>query len=110
MDTDKIRQKTASNWQPMTNKHDLAVLGKLGEEAGELSAAISRCIIQGLNEKHPSTGKSNRLWLEEELADAQALISLAIARLGLDQAAIEDRRLAKFDYAHPWLKGLAETP
>lgn len=65
MKTEDIPSTPPSDWQPITNKHDLAVLGKLGEEATELGSAIFRCIIQGLNEREPTTGKVNRQWLEE---------------------------------------------
>jgi hypothetical protein len=59
-------------WRPMTRPIDLKHLGKLGEESNELGAAISRCIIQGIDEREPVTGKPNRQWLAEEIADVLA--------------------------------------
>lgn len=106
METADIPVKVASDWQPITNKHDLAVLGKLGEEAAELASAISRCIIQGLSECEPTTGKVNRVWLEEEVADVFALAALAIIHLGLDISAIMERQQRKIAFKAPWFEGL----
>lgn len=106
MDTKDIPADAPSNWQPITSKHDLAVLGKLGEEASELGSAISRCIIQGIDESEPRTLKSNRQWLEEEIADVMALTTIAIQRLGLDTEAIMERRRRKIKYKEPWFVSL----
>jgi hypothetical protein len=56
-------------WHPISDPKELKVLGKLCEEVNELGSAISRCIIQGVNECHPMTQKCNRTWLEDEIAD-----------------------------------------
>ena len=106
MNTKDITDSAPSNWQPITNKHDLAVLGKLGEEANELGAAISRCIIQGIDEKEPITGKINKQWLEEEISDVYALAFLAIKRLNLDNLAITDRSARKIDHKEKWFNAL----
>lgn len=108
METADIPTKELSDWQPITNKHDLAVLGKLCEEVNELGAAISRCIIQGLDEAEPVTHKINRKWLEEELGDVFALATIAIERLGLNDSAISDRSARKIRYKMPWFLSLAE--
>ena len=107
MDTRDIPTKALSDWQPITDKHDLAVLGKLGEEVNELGSAICRCVIQGIDECEPETLKANRAWLEEELADVMALTTIAINRLGLDTAAIMERRQRKIAYKEPWFASLA---
>lgn len=107
MDTKDIPAAPPSDWQPITDKHDLAVLGKLGEEAAELCSAISRCIIQGLDEAEPVTRKINREWLENELADVMAMTTIAIQRLGLDTQDIMERRLRKIAYKNPWFDALA---
>lgn len=108
MDTKDIPITEApSDWQPITNKHDLAVLGKLGEEVGELSAAIFRCVIQGINEQEPRTHKINKQWLQDEIADAMAMQIIAVSRLGLDLQAILDRRDRKMAYKQPWFDSLA---
>lgn len=99
-----------SDWQPITNKHDLAVIGKLGEEACELGSALFRCVIQGIDEREPKTHKVNRQWMEEEIADVMALTTLAVERLGLDMAAIEARRDRKMAYKAPWFANLADAP
>lgn len=56
-----------SLWIPNTSSLDLAVLGKLAEETAELGASLARCIIQGVIESEPVTGKPNREWLEDEI-------------------------------------------
>lgn len=106
MKTDEIPTDGPSDWQPITNKHDLAVLGKLGEEASELSTACHRCTIQGMDEQEPTTGKPNRQWLEEEIADVLAMAEIAMDRFGLNPEVINDRRMRKVAYKQPWFDAL----
>jgi NTP pyrophosphatase (non-canonical NTP hydrolase) len=80
-----------SPWHPITDPFELKVLGKLGEEAGELSSVVSRCIIQGILECHPLTGKVNKEWLEEEIADVLASIAIAQDSFDLNREAIRMR-------------------
>lgn len=70
-------------WHPMKDPVDIKTLGKALEEAGELISAMARCLIQGIDEKEPQTGKSNRQWLEEELADVDATNTLVKERFGV---------------------------
>lgn len=65
-----------SPWQPEQDKIRLAALGKLLEELGEASAIVARCIIQGVDEGEPVTGKPNREALWQELADIKAATSI----------------------------------
>lgn len=95
-----------SDWQPITNKHDLAVLGKLGEEVGELVSAIFRCIIQGLDESEPVTHKVNRKWLEDEIADVEAMLRQTKSRFDLHFQEIERRTIRKFAYKDVWFEAL----
>ncbi|MDE2031372.1 MAG: hypothetical protein KGI58_03905 [Patescibacteria group bacterium] len=69
-----------SPWYPITNQVDLKHLGKLLEELGELTSAVSRCLIQGINEREPETNKLNRDWIEDEIADVIANIQLVEKR------------------------------
>ena len=61
----------------------------------------ARCIIQGLDEVDPDTGRTNRAELEREIADVEACLSQAQKRLGvafdLDRAAGKSRG---FDHWH----------
>jgi hypothetical protein len=82
-------------WHPMTDARDVKTLGKLGEETGELSAAICRCLIQGVDECEPVTGKSNRQWLEDEIADVRLHIRLVIERFALDEKRMAEREAKK---------------
>lgn len=78
-------------WHPIADAVDLKHLGKLGEELNECGAAVSRCIIQGLDEAEPVTGKINREWLEDEIADVEANIKLVKQRFALDAYRIAER-------------------
>ena len=86
----------------MTNPLDLKHLGKLGEEVDELGSAIFRCIIQGIDEAEPITGKVNRHWVEDEIADVLANIELVSKHFGLDRKRIEDRMLRKMSHLRGW--------
>ena len=91
-----------SPWQPENDKLHLAVVGKLGEEASELSSACHRCSIQGVDGKHPVTGKSNREWLQDEIADVLAGCAIAIEHFNLDLTEIMERREMKRKHKKAW--------
>lgn len=97
---DELRD--ANPWHPISNAVDLKHLGKLGEELNEAGSAVSRCIIQGVDEKEPVTGKINREWLEDELADVLANISLVCARFQLDTVRMEKRAQRKKLHLRQW--------
>lgn len=100
--------KVLSPWQPMTAPIDLKHLGKLGEELNEAGAAVSRCIVQGIDQCEPVTGKPNREWLEDELADVRAGDALAVEHFGLDEARIAARAEAKKARLRTWHTMLGE--
>lgn len=103
-DADKLRD--ANPWQPMADPLDLAHLSKLLEEVNELGAAIARCIIQGLDEREPVTGKPNREWLEDEIADVAAGCQLNGQRFRLDQVRIAHRIDRKIAHLKQWHRHL----
>lgn len=94
--------KEPNPWHPSLNAVDLKHLGKLAEESGELCSAAARCMIQGINEAHPTTGKVNQEWLEDEIADVLANIDLCVDRFELDQEHITERRRNKFIQLRKW--------
>ena len=100
VDADHLRD--ASPWHPMKDAVDLKHLGKLAEEMGEAVAAISRCIIQGINEHEPVTGKVNREWLEDELADVWAGMNLCCQHFGLDVLRMIERKRRKEKHLRQW--------
>jgi NTP pyrophosphatase (non-canonical NTP hydrolase) len=102
METEDIHKLKPSDWQPETSKVRLALLGKLGEEASELAGIALRCMIQGIDECEPVSGKPNRQKLEEELADVMALITQASNWLGLDMQSIMERRRKKIAFQEQW--------
>jgi NTP pyrophosphatase (non-canonical NTP hydrolase) len=91
-----------SKWVPTTNLAMLRRMGKLGEELGELQAVAARCIIQGIDEIDPASGKTNRQRLTEELADVQAQIGCTVLALRLDQEAMAQRTARKVGYMREW--------
>lgn len=94
--------KQLSPWHPIKDPVDLKTLGKLNEELGECTAAVSRCIIQGVFENEPVTGKKNIDWLEDEIADVMAGFALTIERFKLDKKKMEARTLAKYNRLKEW--------
>lgn len=89
-------------WHPMRDALDLKHLGKLAEETNELGSAISRCIIQGVDECEPVTHKPNREWLQDEIADVLANAELVMEHFELDRAQIAERRLRKMKHLRGW--------
>ncbi len=92
--------RDANPWHPMTNSVDLKHLGKLLEECGELVSALSRCLIQGINESEPVTGVVNKDWLENEIADVITGIELVEKRFGLMR--LEGRIAKKTKHLSQW--------
>lgn len=80
------QMKKPNPWIPEENLIIRAILGKFIEEAGEAITAASRCLIQGLDEKHPITGKANIQWLEEEFDDLENMIKQARRRFQLESS------------------------
>lgn len=95
-------------WEPMRKPIDLKHMGKLGEELGECQAASSRCMIQGIDAAEPVTGKPNREWLEDELADVLANGILNVEHFNLDLDRILARAVRKMALLRVWHGMLAE--
>ncbi len=94
-----------SPWVPMNKAIDLKHLGKLLEELGEATSIVSRCLIQGIDEKQPVTGKLNRDALEEELADVEANIELVRRHFMLDvRQHRRERKIAQLSAWHSMLE------
>lgn len=89
-------------WHPMQEPVAVKHLGKLSEESCELGAAVSRCLIQGIDEAEPVTGKINREWLEDEIADVRANSELCIEHFKLDEARIAARVARKKAHLRGW--------
>jgi hypothetical protein len=89
-------------WKPMSCPKEIKTIGKCQEECGELQAALSRCLIQGIDEVEPVTGKINRDWLEDELADVMATTQLVIKRFKLDEDKMIDRVTIKLPKLRKW--------
>jgi hypothetical protein len=82
VNTDDIAAAPPSPWKPEADPVNLAILGKLSEELGELSGIVSRCIIQGIDGREPRSDVANRAALQDEIADVAACIMIAVERFG----------------------------
>lgn len=96
-------------WSPMTDPTDLKILGKQVEELNECGSATARCVIQGVDEKEPTTGKVNRRWLEEEMADVYACFAHTVERFGLDTEFIAKRAEEKYHRLATWHEMLVKV-
>lgn len=100
--------KDPSPWNPLNNSAlDLKLLGKLAEELSEAGSVTARCIIQGVMEEHPETGKLNKDWIEDELADVMANINLVSAHFGLNENRMNKRMERKIVHLSRWHNGLS---
>lgn len=91
-----------SKWVPINDPMLQRRMGKTGEECAELGAVVARIGIQGIDEVDPSSQKTNRQRLEEEIADVYAQLDECINRLGLRGDFIESRRQTKRGYMQEW--------
>jgi len=98
----KGNEQEYAPWHPITNTVALKTLGKLGEEAGELSTIICRAIIQGLNGIDPRTGKTNFVLIQEEMADVIANMQLVGELIGADDVSIHERAEYKIGKLRTW--------
>lgn len=97
---------TISPWMPEQDQIRLAALGKLIEELNEASQRAARCIIHGIDEIDPDSGRTNRAELERELADVKACVMVAQDVLGLQLST--ERRIAKREGFERWHRMIAE--
>lgn len=89
-----------SPWFPEQDQVRLAILGKLIEECNELAARAARCIIHGIDETDPDSGRLNRDELVREMADVIACVKTAEIKLGVE---CDMRRVdKKFDGFRTW--------
>lgn len=104
MEDDDIIPENYAPWVPMIDPASVKALGKLAEEAGELVAVASRCIIQGIDEKIPESDKTNRDWLEQELADIFANAEIVCEHFALNYDRINSRMSKKKRLLERWLQ------
>jgi NTP pyrophosphatase (non-canonical NTP hydrolase) len=89
-------------WYPERDVNSLRALGKTLEELGELTSAVARCLIQGVNEVEPISKKPNRLWLEQEIADVHTQLMILVEHFHLDAKAISVRTQKKYHQMQEW--------
>lgn len=111
--SDHNNLRPPSPWNPITDPVTLKILGKLLEEAGELTSALSRCVIQGIEEAEPVTGKVNRQWLLEEAADVGVGLELTLRMLQLtpeENVAYMERVARKREHLQAWHEMAGSPP
>lgn len=91
-----------TKWTPTTDLMMLRRMGKLLEELAELSNVAARCIIQGVDETDPGSGKVNRQRLVEEIADVYAQLDVTVNMLDLPGFIIESRVNNKTGQMREW--------
>jgi hypothetical protein len=91
-----------TKWTPTTDLMMLRRMGKLIEELAELSNVAARCIIQGIDETDPGSGKVNRQRLIEEIADVYAQLDTTVSILELSRWQIEKRVNDKTNQMKEW--------
>lgn len=94
-----------TKWIPITNLKMLRRMGKLIEELLELGIVAVRCIIQGIDEVDPGSGKTNRQRLMDEMADVEAQLVVTSHWLFADTATMEymgARTNEKIGYMRQW--------
>lgn len=93
-------------WQLKQSMSDAVLLALLGKHLGIAGAAVSRCIIQGIDECEPVTGKLNRQWLEESLGGVLSALPRILAMLNRDdivtRARMGRRREKKTAHLQQW--------
>jgi len=94
-----------SPWHPTADPKELKVVLKFLEELGEAVSAGARALMQGIDEAEPTTGKVNRIWLTEEIADVQGNAELVIEHFQLNRAAILVRAERKKANLRLWHEG-----
>lgn len=96
---------TISPWMPEQDQIRLAVLGKLIEECNELAGRSARCIIQGIDEADPTSGRTNLAELEREIADVMACIGTAYKHFPIktDYRRVSDKE-AGFERWHEMIR------
>lgn len=110
MDEFKPPSTPPNPWQPERDPLTIAILGKMLEEVNELGSALSRCLIQGTHEKEPMTGRFNREWLEDEMADITAAGQIVMEHFQLDTHRMGERASSKFSFLIRWLDQLRVHP
>ena len=103
--------KKPSLWMPEPNVALHQAIGKLAEEAGELATIAARCLIQGVDQCEPVTGKPNLTALLQEMADVIAILNVVHEELGdrlteeLDDE-MDERITRKIAHKKEWLEAI----
>ncbi|MDK4703859.1 hypothetical protein PH562_16530 [Rhizobium sp. CNPSo 4062] len=100
------REVSITLWKPEPDVLIHQALGKACEEASELATILARCLIQGLDQSEPVSGKPNRQALFEEIADLDAAVQWLRELIGDDYD--ESRADRKLNGFHRWQRMLEE--
>lgn len=89
-------------WVPDDDPAQARRIGKTLEELGELTQALARVNIQGINANHVETGKPNLQWLQEETADVLAQIYCNLQFFDFDKEELYKRADRKIVLMEEW--------
>lgn len=93
-------------WIPTQDIIAQKIMGKFLEEGGESISAVARALIQGIDGKEPTSGKPNRVWVEDELADLWALMTHLEQYYDLDLDRMAQRTEVKYNRLSEWFYGV----
>lgn len=77
-------------------------LAKLAEELGELQQVVGKKLAYYHTDVHPDGGPPLSERMQDEMGDVMAAIDFVVTEWGLDDAAVEVRRNAKFALFEAW--------
>jgi hypothetical protein len=81
---------------------DRILLAGFALRLNNCGSAVARCIIQGIDEREPITGKVNREWLHETIEHVIVTVGLVIKHFGLDREYIALRADKKKLHLQQW--------
>lgn len=87
---------------PMLNPTEIKGMDDLVQGLGRCSVVSACCVSEGLDRREPATGKTNRTWLQEEIADVFANIAAVAERHKLDMVAIMEGADKKLRQIKTW--------
>ena len=97
-----VKKQKMEPWTPETHPATLRRVGKLGEEAAELSKVCFRIVTQGSDGVDPRTKQSNVEELKKEIADVYAQLDETVAYFLMCADFIEARRAHKRQLMEEW--------
>jgi NTP pyrophosphatase (non-canonical NTP hydrolase) len=103
METTMVDREGAPSGLPGLTSEQLERLALLSEELGEAQQAIGKILRHGYESHHPDGGLCNREYLERELGDVMAAVTLLTMPRDVLLGSIERYRVAKLKRVYVYL-------